>query len=152
MGWIDEDGRPVSKSKGKALRPTLCLLSSVASGGTIQSALPAAVALELIHNFSLIHDDIEDNDTERYGEKTLHEEHGLSVALNAGDLLIGEGYRLIGESTASAGQRAAMLQAAATGQRTRLSLSEICGKNKQLNWRNRHIRENTSVLATVYQA
>ena len=55
-----------------------------------------AVAVECFHKASLIHDDIEDNDAIRYGEKTLHEEHGLAVALNVGDLLIGEGYRLIG--------------------------------------------------------
>jgi len=87
MGWIDEDGRPVSKSKGKALRPTLCLLSSVASGGTIQSALPAAVALELIHNFSLIHDDIQDKDKIRHHRRTVWAVWGNSKALVAGDVL-----------------------------------------------------------------
>src|SRR2546427_13280249 len=65
---------------------------------------------------SLIHDDIEDNDTMRYGEKTLHEEYGLPVALNAGDLLIGEGYRLIGSCAASPEQKAEMLLVAAQGQ------------------------------------
>ena len=56
-----------------------------------------AVAVECFHKASLIHDDIEDNDALRYGEKTLHEEHGVAVALNVGDLLIGEGYRLLAE-------------------------------------------------------
>ena len=76
-----------------------------------------AVAVECFTKASLIHDDIEDEDAERYGEQTLHEEHGLAVALNVGDLLIGEGYRLIGETTVSAEQKAAMLKVAADGQR-----------------------------------
>jgi geranylgeranyl pyrophosphate synthase len=88
-----------------------------------------AAAIECFHKASLIHDDIEDNDIERYGEKTLHEEHGIAVALNVGDLLIGEGYRLIGASDVSAGQRVAMLQAAATGQR------QLCrGQGAELVW------------------
>src|SRR4029078_5791415 len=54
-----------------------------------------AVAVECFHKACLAHDDIEDNDAERYGERTLHTEHGVAIALNAGDLLIGEGYRLV---------------------------------------------------------
>jgi geranylgeranyl pyrophosphate synthase len=88
-----------------------------------------AVAVECFHKASLIHDDIEDEDAKRYGEKTLHAEHGLAVALNVGDLLIGEGYRLIGETGVSAEQRAAMLQAAAAGQR------QLCrGQGAELVW------------------
>lgn len=87
MGWIDEDGSPLSGRKGKALRPTLCLLSSVASGGALQSALPAAVALELIHNFSLIHDDIQDKDEIRHHRRTVWAVWGNPKALVAGDVL-----------------------------------------------------------------
>ena len=53
--------------------------------------------MECFHKASLIHDDIEDEDKGRYDQPTLHVEHSIGVALNAGDLLIGEGYRLIGE-------------------------------------------------------
>jgi len=89
-----------------------------------------AVAIECFHKASLIHDDIEDEDTERYGEKTLHEEYGVAVALNVGDLLIGEGYRLIADTTVSAEQRAAMLQVAAEGQR------HLCrGQGAELIWK-----------------
>ncbi|HUG44459.1 MAG TPA: DUF116 domain-containing protein, partial [Acidobacteriota bacterium] len=59
-----------------------------------------AVAVECFHKASLVHDDIEDQDSLRYGRATLHEEHGVPVALNVGDLLVGEGYRLIAESEA----------------------------------------------------
>ena len=88
-----------------------------------------AVAVECFHKASLIHDDIEDNDAQRYGEKTLHEEFGVAVALNVGDLLIGEGYRLIAACQASAGQKAEMIRIAAAGQR------ELCrGQGAELCW------------------
>src|SRR5258706_14166421 len=88
-----------------------------------------AVAIECFHKASLIHDDIEDNDAERYGEKTLHEEHGIAVALNVGDLLIGEGYRLLAACRASAEQKSEMIRIAAAGQR------ELCrGQGAELCW------------------
>ncbi len=88
-----------------------------------------AVAVECFHKASLIHDDIEDNDAERYGEKTLHEEFGVAVALNVGDLLIGEGYRLIAACRASAEQKSEMIRIAAAGQR------ELCrGQGAELCW------------------
>jgi geranylgeranyl pyrophosphate synthase len=88
-----------------------------------------AVAIECFHKASLIHDDIEDGDAKRYGEATLHEEYGVPVALNVGDLLIGEGYRLIASSRISAEQKAAMMRLAAEGQR------ELCrGQGAEMNW------------------
>ncbi|HLU48614.1 MAG TPA: polyprenyl synthetase family protein, partial [Planctomycetota bacterium] len=89
----------------------------------------AAVAVECFHKASLIHDDIEDGDRERYGERTLHEEHGVPVALNVGDWLIGEGYRLLAECEASAERKVAMLACAARGHRT------LClGQGRELWW------------------
>jgi len=88
-----------------------------------------AVAVECFHKASLIHDDIEDNDPLRYGEKTLHEEHGVAVALNVGDLLIGEGYRLIADAGLADAQKARMLQVASVGQR------HLCrGQGAELAW------------------
>jgi len=101
--------------------------SNEAGGGTLQKL---AVAVECFHKASLIHDDIEDEDRERYGEPTLHEEHGVAVALNVGDFLLGEGYRLIGELEVASAARVAMLQVAATGHRT------LCaGQGAELCWR-----------------
>ena len=89
----------------------------------------AAIAVELFHKASLVHDDIEDNDETRYGEQTLHAEHGMPVALNVGDWMIGEGYRLLADSSADAAHRVAMLQVAAEGQR------ELCrGQGAELLW------------------
>ncbi len=88
-----------------------------------------AVAVECFHKASLIHDDIEDDDDERYGQQALHVEHGMPVALNVGDFLLGEGYRLIGELEVDAETRAAMLHTAAVGH---LTLSR--GQGAELCW------------------
>ena len=74
---------------------------------------PAAVAAECFHKASLIHDDIEDGDGARDGRPTLHAAHGVPVALNAGDLLLGEGYRLIAEGPYDAETKSRLLAAAA---------------------------------------
>lgn len=104
---------------GKRWRPLLAAAVFRALR-TMPGALPdtlrrLAVAVECFHKASLIHDDIEDGDDMRYGAQTLHRRHGVAVALNAGDLLIGEGYRLIAESEAGAEQVREMIAVAAEG-------------------------------------
>ena len=84
LGWIDWQGRPLSGTAGKALRPALCLLACEAVGGTYHRALPAAAAVELLHNFSLIHDDIQDDDRERRHRPTVWSIWGKPQAINAG--------------------------------------------------------------------
>ncbi len=133
-GESEAIGRAWLARAGKRWRPFLSVAAYQALRDDATESVPddlkkVAVAVECFHKASLIHDDIEDEDAERYGEKTLHEEHGLAVALNVGDLLIGEGYRLLGETTLSAEQRAAMLQVAANGQR------HLCrGQGAELVW------------------
>ena len=80
---------------GKRLRPALCLLSCDALGGDSRAALPFAMACEMLHNFFLIHDDIEDGDTMRRDQKTLWAEFGVPNALNVSDFVISRAYRLI---------------------------------------------------------
>ncbi|MBM3944887.1 MAG: polyprenyl synthetase family protein [SAR202 cluster bacterium] len=87
MGWVDAEGKPTAASSGKALRPTLCLFASEAVGGSVERTMPAAVALEFIHNFSLIHDDIQDKDRTRRGRPTLWVVWGEPRAIVAGDTL-----------------------------------------------------------------
>ena len=138
MGEADGETESIAQEwlarSGKRWRPFLTVSAFEALRADTGKALPEdikkiAVAIECFHKASLIHDDIEDNDTERYGEKTLHEEHGIAVALNVGDLLIGEGYRLIGESSVGAKQQVAMLQATAMGQK------QLCrGQGAELVW------------------
>ncbi len=88
LGWLDQRFRPAAAAHGKRLRPLLCLLSCEASGGDWHHALPAAAALELVHNFSLIHDDIEDNSPIRRGRPTVWNVWGLAHGINVGDTML----------------------------------------------------------------
>jgi geranylgeranyl diphosphate synthase type I len=87
MGWTDENGAPVRSAGGKRIRPVLCLLVCEAVCGTYQPARPAAAAVELAHNFSLIHDDIQDRSPTRRGRPTLWSIWGEKQAINSGDAL-----------------------------------------------------------------
>ena len=87
MGWRDEQLQPADVNAGKQIRPVICLLACQAAGGDWQQAVPAAAAIELLHNFSLIHDDIEDASPTRRGRKTLWTIWGMEQAINAGDAM-----------------------------------------------------------------
>jgi geranylgeranyl pyrophosphate synthase len=119
---------------GKRWRPFLSVCAWKALQDDPDAALPAdlrkvALAVECFHKASLIHDDIEDQDAQRYGEPTLHAEYGVPVALNVGDLLLGEGYRLLAECDAPASVRSAMVKIAAGGHRS------LCvGQGAELGW------------------
>lgn len=131
---------------GKRWRPFLTACAWRASVGDTQVPSPAAlrtlaVAVECFHKASLIHDDIEDGDAERYGEPTLHAEVGVPMALNVGDLLLGEGYRLIAQA-APPTLVGRMVAVAADGHR-RLSL----GQGSELEWTRRP--EALSVLEVL---
>jgi len=102
---------------GKRFRPFVVLASyaavaagreTVEPGAELNGVLPAsvertAIAIEALHKASLVHDDIEDGDRYRYGQPTLHVEHGTAVALNVGDYLVGLGYRLMNSVRCDAG-------------------------------------------------
>src|SRR4030095_4603112 len=85
MGWTGEGAG--SEATGKRIRPWMVLLSSAACGGDWESALPAAAAVELVHNFSLVHDDIQDNSDKRRGRPTTWVKWGAPMAINVGDAL-----------------------------------------------------------------
>lgn len=87
LGWADKQGRPVSLPGGKMLRPVLCLLSCHAISGDYRRALPAAAAIEMVHNFSLVHDDIQDRSPQRRHRPTVWNVWGDAQAINAGDAL-----------------------------------------------------------------
>jgi geranylgeranyl diphosphate synthase type I len=87
LGWADATFAPAHVDAGKRIRPLLCLLATQASGGDWRQALPAAVALEFSHNFSLIHDDIEDASPLRRGRPTVWKLWGIPQAVNVGDAL-----------------------------------------------------------------
>ena len=85
MGWLDANLRPIEGHAGKRLRPLLCLLACEAAGGLMEQSLPAAAGVEALHNFSLLHDDIEDNSDTRRGRSTVWKIWGQPQAINAGD-------------------------------------------------------------------
>jgi len=80
---------------GKRLRPFLVVKSCEAVGGDAEEALPFAAALEILHNFTLVHDDVMDNDELRRGAPTVHTNWGMSIAIAAGDLLFAKVYEIM---------------------------------------------------------
>jgi geranylgeranyl diphosphate synthase type I len=85
LGWEDRRGEAQKGSGGKMLRPTLCLVCCEGVGGDWAQALPAAAGIELLHNFTLIHDDIEDGSPQRHGRETVWKLWGQARAINVGD-------------------------------------------------------------------
>jgi geranylgeranyl pyrophosphate synthase len=134
QGEADTLARRQLTQAGKRWRPFLTVCVYQALQDDPQVAAPeelrkVAVAVECFHKASLIHDDIEDDDDLRYGEPTLHTETGVPTAINVGDLLIGEGYRLLAESSFTPHIRAELVRIAARGHRT------LClGQGAELAW------------------
>ena len=137
---------------GNRWRPFLTVatyqaLREDAEGPMSDALKKAAIAVECFHKASLVHDDIEDNDAQRYGEATLHAEHGMPVALNVGDLLIGEGYRLLADSDARPDYRIAMLKIAAECQR------ELCrGQGAELLWTNHPVALSSAQVLEIFRS
>ena len=92
LGWVDENGQPYSGTTGKRIRPMLLLLCAEAVGGDWRKALPAAAAVEILHNFSLVHDDIQDDSPTRHNRPTVWAVWGRANAINVGDALFSLAY------------------------------------------------------------
>lgn len=92
---VNEACRYVLRARGKRIRAALVLLSCEAVGGKANAALNASVAVEIMHNFTLVHDDIMDNASTRRGRPTVHTQWNINYALLAGDILLGVAYREI---------------------------------------------------------
>ncbi|MEU7938369.1 family 2 encapsulin nanocompartment cargo protein polyprenyl transferase [Microbispora bryophytorum] len=97
FGWWDARGRPTPACGGKALRPAFTLLAAESAGGDPDTALPAAVAVELVHNFSLVHDDVMDGDAVRRHRPTVWNVFGRSEAILAGDSLLALAFAVLAE-------------------------------------------------------
>lgn len=87
--------RHIINSGGKRLRPFLTIKSCEASGGTMNDVIPFAAALEILHNFTLVHDDVMDHDELRRGKPTVHKKYGIPLAILAGDLLFSKVYQSV---------------------------------------------------------
>lgn len=95
LGWVDEHLQPTNASSGKLIRPLFVLLGNRVFGGCDEQALPLAAGVQLLHDFSLIHDDIEDNSPTRRGRPTAWRIWGLAQGINAGDCMFALAHRSI---------------------------------------------------------
>ena len=116
MGWTDAEGRPIEAPGGKGIRPTLAVLGAEAAWADSEVGVPGGVAVELVHNFSLIHDDIIDTDTERHHRPTVWSVFGIGQAICAGDALqvLAHQVLLDGAPDTSAAASAALAEATAS--------------------------------------
>jgi geranylgeranyl diphosphate synthase type II len=96
LGTLAEPMRYALAGGGKRVRPVLCLAAGESAGGDLDRVLPAAAAVELVHSFSLVHDDLPalDDDQERRGQPSVWAAHGEATAILAGDALVAEAFRL----------------------------------------------------------
>lgn len=116
-GDADRIGREWLLTDGKRLRPmlTATVYTLLKPNEDPKRIAPVAIAVECFHKASLVHDDIEDGDLERYQMPTVHARYGVPSAINAGDWLLGEGYRLLAESPFPVSVRCELLRIAANG-------------------------------------
>ena len=117
---------------GKGMRPSICIASARAFGARLDDALRSAVAIELLHNALLIHDDIEDGSEERRGRPTLHRLHGIPLAINAGDTLTLMSLRPLLENVTTIGPRLSLRILEETERMARESAE---GQALELGWR-----------------
>jgi geranylgeranyl diphosphate synthase type I len=124
FGWWDERGRPLQDDGGKAIRPALVLLAAEAVGGDPATTVPAAVAVELVHNFSLLHDDVMDADTTRRHRPTAWRVFGTNAAILAGDTLLTLAFGVLAHSPESLRGLHATVQELLEGQGTDLAFEK----------------------------
>ena len=135
FGWADAAGLPLPKGRyGKGVRPTLALLSAEAVGASPEVALPGAVAVELVHNFSLVHDDIVDDDAERRHRSTMWKVFGAGNAIIAGDALMVLAIQVLLEESTPAHMAAAADLAQAT-------MAMIAGQYLDMSFNRRELVE-----------
>lgn len=117
---------------GKMMRPSLCIAASRMFGARLEDVLPTAVAIEILHNALLIHDDIEDGSEERRGRPTLHRLHGVPLALNAGDMLTLTSLRPLFDNRNLLGEA---LAARIIGETQQMARECAEGQAMELGWR-----------------
>jgi geranylgeranyl diphosphate synthase type I len=114
MGWTDAEGHPIASPGGKGIRPTLAMLAAEAAWAEPEVGVPGGVAVELVHNFSLIHDDIIDTDAERHHRPTVWVTYGIGPAIVAGDAMQILAHQVLLESPSGQGAAASAALADAT--------------------------------------
>ncbi|MFD7847750.1 polyprenyl synthetase family protein [Nocardia sp. NPDC059764] len=112
FGWADRFGRPTDTGSGKGVRGALAIASAVAAGGEDSDGVPAAVIVELVHNFSLLHDDIMDDDLRRRGRPSAWVVFGRAQAILTGDALLSLAFEAAADRSRVGNAAAADLSAA----------------------------------------
>ena len=131
FGWVDARGLPNPRSRpGKGVRPTLALLSAEAVGAAPEVGLPGAVAVELVHNFSLVHDDIVDDDEQRRHRATMWKVFGVGEAIIVGDALMGLALEVLLEKSSPT-------RTAAAADLTRATMAMIAGQYQDMSFHRR---------------
>lgn len=141
MGWEDADGR-LMVTGGKRIRPALCLFTAETLGGRALDAMPGAVAIELVHNFSLVHDEIQDHDFERHHRPTTWARLGEGQAINVGDFLYTRAVRAL---TDAPGDAKRLLRALSI-------LHESIGRMIEGQWQDIAFEQRDSVTIDEYIA
>jgi geranylgeranyl diphosphate synthase, type I len=132
LGWCDAEGNPTPDTYGgKAMRPAFALLSAEAVGAPASVGMPGAVAVELIHNFSLIHDDLLDGDVERRHRKTVWAIWGAATAILTGDALIALAHEIVLETDGPGAGAAGLLLATTTRELTRGQVQDLAFETRQ---------------------
>ena len=125
LGWMEADGSPTDHPAGKRIRPALVCWAAEALGGSLEKALPAACAVELVHNFTLLHDDVQDRDRVRRGRPTVWSVWGEAQAINAGDAMAATALAtLLGPAGGEPSERLQRAQAAAALLRAEIEVIE----------------------------
>jgi geranylgeranyl diphosphate synthase type I len=130
LGWADADGAPRPDSGGKGVRVALAILSAEAAGAPAETGVPAAVAVELVHNFSLLHDDIIDKDEERRHRATVWSVFGVGQAIVAGDALLSLAHEVVVGAPSLRAFDAARRLAAATSQMIAGQAQDIAAEHR----------------------
>ncbi len=130
LGWCDAEGNATTGGGGKAIRPALALLSAQAAGAPGPVGLPGAVAVELVHNFSLLHDDLMDGDHERRHRRTVWSIWGSASAILTGDALLALAQEIVLEADSTHARRAALLLAVTTRELTRGQVQDLAFENR----------------------
>ena len=145
LGWRDAEGRAVEGDGGKAVRPAITLVAAEAVGGAASTALRGAVALELVHNFSLIHDDVMDGDVERRHRPTVWARFGVGEAIVVGDALHSLAQELLLEDPGPQARRAAL-------ELNRATAEMILGQSEDLAYESRlDVTENEALGMSAHK-
>lgn len=125
LGWTEADGSPRTAGGGKAVRPALAVLGAELAGAPPEVGVPGAVGVELLHNFSLLHDDVMDDDTERRHRATVWALWGVPCAILTGDALHDLALQVVLDGDSPHGPEAARLLAAATQELIRGQVEDL---------------------------